>query len=74
MGPSAHTKYFSQTVRAIVHARWVRNGLWRGSFLVKKPKYLRGVQWRIVCLQCHPNGCDFRLEWFIWIHVTQGTC
>ena len=21
-----------------------------------------GVQWRIVCLQCHPSGCDFRLE------------
>jgi len=21
-----------------------------------------------------PNGCNFWLEWFIWIHETQGTC
>ena len=37
MGPRAHTKYLRQAVGVIVHARWVRNGLWRGSFLVKNP-------------------------------------
>ena len=37
MGPRAHTKYFGQAVGAIVNAPWVRNGLWRGSFLVKNP-------------------------------------
>ena len=36
MGPRAHTKDLSQAVRGIVNARWVCNGLWRGSFLVKK--------------------------------------
>ena len=35
---------------------------------------LRGVQWRIVCLQCHPSGCNFWLEWFVWINGTAGTC
>ena len=35
IGPRAHTKYLIQVVGAIVHARWVRNGLWRGSFFVK---------------------------------------
>ena len=34
MGPRAHTKYPGQVVGAIVNAPWVRNGLWRGSFLV----------------------------------------
>ena len=37
MGPRAHTKYLGQAVGAIVIAPWVRNGLWRGSFLVKNP-------------------------------------
>ena len=73
VGPRAYTNYLSQAVGAIVHARWVRNGLWRGSFLAKNP-CLREIQWRIVCLQCHPSGCDFRLKWFIWLPVTQGTC
>ena len=58
MGPMMHTKYLSQAVGDIVHARWVRNGLWRESFLARKRTCLRlrGVQRRIVCIQCHPNG------------------
>ena len=60
MGPRAHTKYLGQSVWAIVNAPWIRNGLWRGSFLAKNP-CLREIQWRIVCLQCHPSDCNFRL-------------
>ena len=24
-------------------------------------------------LQCHASGCNFHLEWFVWINGTQGT-
>ena len=38
LGPRAHTKYLSQALRGIVHARWVHNGFWRGSFFgVRNP-------------------------------------
>ena len=42
MGPRAHTKYLSQALRGIVHARWVRNGLCTGSFLDSKSPCLKG--------------------------------
>ena len=136
--PRAHTKYLIQAVGAIVHAQWVRNGLWRGSVLSKIPisegksrgtflasnitqvavisrwndsyepmrpkghvtvthlvavisrghdRYamgpkqslegvifglkspcLRGVQLHVLGLQRHPSGCNFWMEWFLWIN------
>ena len=38
MGPMANTKYLGQARGGIVNAPWVRrNGIWRGTFLVKNP-------------------------------------
>ena len=41
-----------------------------------KSRCRRGFSWHVLVLglQCHPSGCDFWLEWFLWIHGTQGTC
>ena len=77
----AHNKYLRQAVRAIVHARLVRNGLWRGSFLFKKP-HVRGgfsgglfasnVTQMVVFSGCYgyygsmgPRGHVRRPEWVI---------
>ena len=42
-------------------------------FRLKSP-CLRGVQRHVLDLQCHSSGCNFWLEWFVWINGTQGTC
>ena len=142
MGPRAHTKYLGQAVGGILHARWVRNGLWslervifgkkspclrgcsgglfasnvtqmavisvfHGSYESMRPKenvrhlafadrghakcgmgpkqslewvlfglkspWLRGDQRHVLGLQCHSRGCNFWLEWLVWIDGTQGT-
>ena len=73
MGPRAHNRYLIQVVGAIVHARWVQHGLWRGSFLVKNP-CLRGTPWRIVGFQYHPSGYDFRMRWLLGIDRAKGAC
>ena len=39
-----------------------------------KSPCLRGIQRHILGLQCHSSGCNFWLEWFIWIDGTRGTC
>ena len=42
-------------------------------FFSLKPEFLRGVERHIHGLQCHQSGCNFWLEWFIWINDTWGT-
>ena len=37
------------------------------------PPCLRGVQRHILGLQCHSSGCNFRMEWSVWINGTQTT-
>ena len=72
MGPRAHTKYLSQAVGAIMLRGFLTVSGEERVIFGQKSLCLRGVQWRIVCLQCHPNGQNFRLEWFVWIHETRG--
>ena len=50
-----------------------KQSLERVFFSLKSP-CLRGAQWHVLGLQYHPSDCNFRLEWFLWIHGTQGTC
>ena len=44
----------------------------RVVFSLKSP-FLRGVERHLLGLQCHQSGCDFWLEWFVWINGTWGT-
>ena len=45
----------------------------RVFFSLKSP-FLRGVQRHILGLQCDRSGCNFWLEWLVWINGTWGTC
>lgn len=75
IGPRGHTKYVGLVVRVMVLARWVQNGCWRRSILVKKSSCLGGIQWRLNGLQCHPSGCNIRMEWIVCItNGTRGAC
>ena len=42
-------------------------------FSLKSP-FLRGIQRHVLGLQCHQSGCNFWLEWFLWINGTWVTC
>ena len=44
-----------------------------GLFMLVSP-CLRGIQRLVLVLQCHPSGFNFRLELFVWINGTCGTC
>ena len=44
-----------------------------GVLVGLKSPCLRAVQRNVLGLQCHSSGCNFWLEWFIWIDGTQGT-
>ena len=39
-----------------------------------KSQFLRGVERHVLGLQCHQSGCNFWLEWFVWINGSWGTC
>ena len=44
-----------------------KSSLERLRLSLKSP-FLREVQWHILGLQCHQSGCNFWLEWFVWIN------
>ena len=50
-----------------------RRSLERVIFSLKS-HFLRGVERHVLGLQCLPRGCNFWLEWLVWIHGTLGAC
>ena len=46
-----------------------KRSLERVIFSLKSP-FLRGVEQHVLGLKCHSSGCNFWLEWFIWINAT----
>ena len=43
-------------------------------FISLKSPCLRGVERHVLGLHPHTMGCNFRLEWFLWINCIFGTC
>ena len=39
-----------------------------------KPPFLRGVERYVLGVKCHSCGCNFSLEWFIWINGSKEAC
>ena len=50
-----------------------KDSLERVLISLKSP-CLRKVQRHVHGLQCHQSGCNFWLEWFVWINGTWWTC
>ena len=50
-----------------------KRSLERVLFSLKSPCW-RGVQRHVLCLECHPSGWNFRLEWLVWINGISETC
>ena len=73
LGPRAHTKYLSQALRGIVHARWVRKVSGEGHFwseiLMSEGAFSGGLFASNVTQMAVISG------WYgLWIHETKGTC
>ena len=72
MGPGGYIRCLDLVMGAMPGAQWVQNGRVSGfSFSLKSP-FLFGVKLHVLGLQCHQHGCDFWLEWSIWINGTWG--